>query len=129
MEHAWKRWQDWTNLIAGAWLFIAPWALSTAGDPNSSWNAWIIGALIVCTGLWALAAPESQAAEWSTLLLGGWTFLAPWVLGFAAVTAAAWNAWIVGAVIFILAAWVLATMPRTSQDRQRGHGHGHGHVR
>jgi len=38
------------------------------------------------------------------LLLGAALFLAPWLYGFADQMAAAWNAWITGAVMVVLAA-------------------------
>lgn len=117
MHKAPQRWQDWVNAILGAWLFIAPWVLKTTIAPNSSWNAWIAGTLIVATAAGALATPQYRSAEWTNLALGFWVFISPWVLGFAAVTAAAWNAWIIGAAVVILAAWALAEMPRTPQHQ------------
>ena len=45
--------------------------------------------------------------DWLTLILGVWLFISPWV-GFADSTAAAWNAWIFGAVIAAVSAWALA---------------------
>ena len=39
-------WQEWINLLLGAWVFVAPWALGFAGMPNASWNHWIVGALV-----------------------------------------------------------------------------------
>lgn len=118
MKLAWKRWQDWANVVMGAWLFIAPWALGTSADLNSSWNAWIVGLLIVCVALWALASPDSQAAEWTNVVLGIWVFVAPWVLGFAGLAAAAWNAWSVGVVVAALAIWALAQVSQLRSQPQ-----------
>jgi len=65
---AWTRWQQWVNLIAGAWIFIliagawifiSPWILGSSQDPASSWGAWVLGALLVVAALWALAVPAS----------------------------------------------------------------------
>jgi hypothetical protein len=39
-------WQEWLNLILGAWIFIAPWGLGFYGLHAASWNHWIVGALI-----------------------------------------------------------------------------------
>lgn len=40
-------WQEWVNLVLGAWIFCAPWALGFVGAPHgANWNHWIVGALI-----------------------------------------------------------------------------------
>jgi hypothetical protein len=45
-------------------------------------------------------------AEWTNLVMGAWTFLAPWILRFATgLPKAAWDHWIVGGAIVILAVW------------------------
>lgn len=112
---SWKRWQDWTNLILGAWLFIAPFAVS-GYTPNDTAAAYVVGALIVMASLAALNHPKSQVAEWANLILGGWTFLAPWLLGFSTSTAHAWNAWTVGAFVAILSLWVLNDQTTVAMD-------------
>ncbi|MBW7852279.1 MAG: SPW repeat protein [Rhodospirillales bacterium] len=45
--------------------------------------------------------------DWSNLALGAWLIISPWLLGFAAAFAAAWNAWLVGAAVGILAIWAI----------------------
>jgi hypothetical protein len=41
-------WQEWINLVLGAWIFVAPWALGFAIGPypSAKWDHWIVGALI-----------------------------------------------------------------------------------
>jgi len=114
----WQRWQDWINVIAGAWIFVTPWIFGFADETSAAWNAWILGIAIAAVGLWALAAPETDGIEWTQGVLGAWTFVAPWVLGFTGIAAAAWNAWIVGGVVFVLAVWVLL------EPHQSGVAHG-----
>jgi len=46
--------------------------------------------------------------EWVNAILGAWLFIAPWVLGFTGTSAAAWSAWIVGALVVIFALWSLS---------------------
>lgn len=104
----WTRWQDWTNLLIGVWLLIAPWALATSGDATSTWTAVLVGATVILVAVWALAVPGSSAAEWSNVLLGAGLVVAPWTLGFVEVGAAAWNAWISGSLVALLA---LAALP------------------
>ncbi len=105
-----RRWQDWVNLLLGAWLFISPWFLPNAGGYAT--DAYWVGALIFLVAVWALAMPSASLAEWSNILLGVGLFIAPWVLG--AAYEPDWNAYLVGALVAILAATAL-------RDTRRDH--------
>ena len=105
-----RRWQDWLLLLGGAWLFIAPWALDTSYDSNSSWNAWTVGVLVVVAALWALAIPADQAPEWLQVVLGAWLFVAPWLLDFSGLAEAGWNAWLVSGGIVAVSLWAIAQL-------------------
>lgn len=107
---AWSRWQDWTNLVVGAWLFISPWVLGFTGSSAAAWNAWILGLIVAALALWALSGPASRGAQWSLAIAAAWVFVAPWLLGFVGVAAGAWNAWIVALVVAIVAVWAVASM-------------------
>lgn len=127
-----NRWQDWANLVLAIWLFISPWVLqfgsgvpvaqpgaSAPGGPidavsNAAWNAWVLGVIVFLVALSAVGRMEFWQ-EWINLLLGAWIFAAPWALGFAGgnLTAAAWDHWVVGALIFILSVWNLSVARRT----------------
>jgi SPW repeat-containing protein len=104
---AWTRWQDWAIVVLGVLLFIAPWVFGTAAVSSGSWDAWILGVVAVILGLLSLGLPRNVATEWITLIVGVLLFISPWVLGFAAVAAAAWSAWIIGILLFVAAGWVL----------------------
>ena len=41
-----RPWEEWINLIAGAWVFVSPWVLGYFGNPGALWNALIVGALV-----------------------------------------------------------------------------------
>lgn len=45
--------------------------------------------------------------DWVNLVIGLWLVASPWLLGFSAVPAAAWNAWIVGAAVGVVAIWAI----------------------
>jgi hypothetical protein len=53
--------------------------------------------------------PWTRWQNWLAALVGIWVFISPWVLGTTASAAAAWNAWILGAALVIVALAVLAT--------------------
>jgi hypothetical protein len=117
----WKNWVerkennalDIANLIAGFCLFVAPWVLAFTATGAAAWNAWIVGAVVALVALGALVA-FSAWEEWVNLVLGAWDFVAPWVLGFTAVTGAFAIHLIVGALVAILAAvrlWLVHNRP------------------
>ena len=112
-----SRWVDWINLILGIWLFISPWVLNLiiphAASPGDFW--WVGGAIIV-VAFWALTAPWARWTEWINALLAIWLFISPWVLGFV-YTRAAWNAWIIGVVVFLLALAALSAARRMPINR------------
>ena len=37
----------WSNIALGVWLFISPWVVGFTGLQGASWNAWIVGGLVV----------------------------------------------------------------------------------
>lgn len=95
----WRTWQDWVNIALGVYLVFAP--IWTATAPTG----WFItvGLLAIAAGLWATGTGSSSAAEWSQILIGIVLFLSPWFGGFAAATAGALTAWVIGAALAVLA--------------------------
>lgn len=102
----WTRWQDWTNVGLGVWLFFSPWILGYRS--SIAHHAWLVGVLTALSGLWALAKPAHRTAEGILIVLGAWVFFAPEALDSGG--AVAWNAWLSGAGIALLALWVLTGM-------------------
>ncbi len=112
-----ERWRDWVMLVLGAWLFLSPWILGfaggapvgaegVAGTTAAGWNAWIVGVVVAALAIWAIAM-FAQWQDWLNGVLGAWLVIAPWVLGFGSLAAAAWNSVIVGLLVLALAAWEL----------------------
>jgi hypothetical protein len=94
--------RNWATVLLGAYLFIAPWIFGTFGDEASSANAWIVGTCIVVATLRVPIVSGPRAAELIRVGLGAWLLASLFALGFAG-SAAAWNAWVVGALILTLA--------------------------
>ncbi|MGB0098356.1 MAG: SPW repeat protein [Solirubrobacteraceae bacterium] len=90
------------NVLAGAWLVIAPWVLGYwSSDPR--WNDVACGAAVSLVALISLAgAFRASWLSWINAVIGAWVFVAAFTIDRSAV--AAWNDAIVGAVIFLLAA-------------------------
>jgi hypothetical protein len=102
-----NRWQDWLNMLLGAWLFASPWLLKYADDlPRAAWSAWISGVAIVLFAAFALTIPKA-VEEIANALLGVWVAVSPWVIGFAANKDATINAIFVGVLVLLLAIWAV----------------------
>lgn len=48
------QWEDWVNLVLGAWLFVSPWIFGYIGTANIAWNSFIVGALVFLIGIWGV---------------------------------------------------------------------------
>lgn len=104
---------DVINIVAGLGLLLSPWYLGYAGETFAAWNAWIIGAAVAVIAAVALFAFH-RTEEWINLVLGVWAVIAPWLLGFAAVSMAATAHVIAGLVVAIVAAvnlWFTTNRP------------------
>jgi hypothetical protein len=102
---------DVANLILGAFLFVSPWIFGFDAG-RASENAIIAGIAIAVLAIAALAA-FAVWEEWLNLIVGLWTLVSPWVLGFQGTTAMTVHV-IVGAAVAILAAvelWLLSQNP------------------
>ena len=90
------------NVLAGAWLVIAPWVLGYwTSDPR--WNDVACGAAIALLAVIRLAgAFRASWLSWINALIGAWVFIAAFTIDRSAT--AAWNDAIVGAVVFLVAA-------------------------
>jgi hypothetical protein len=101
-----RRWQDWINLLLGAWLLASPWAMNFAGSAHgAAWNAYVVGAAIV---LFAGAAMYMRDTweEGVNILLGIWMIVSPWMIGFNTSNRVTANAVVCGLFVAGLAAWV-----------------------
>ena len=110
---------DVANLILGAFLFLSPWIFGFDAGTASK-NAMIAGiviAVVAIAALWAFAVWE----EWLNLIVGLWTLVSPWVLGFNGTTKAMAVSVVVGILVAILAAveiWMTSqTPPRLTTGR------------
>lgn len=86
-----QRWQDWVMLVFGVWVFVAP--------------------------FWMPAyASTSDAAAWSSYILGILLIISPFVLRFyGSETGAAWNQIILGILVGADAIWMLSAYRATER--------------
>ena len=88
-------------------LFITPLVFGATGTATAAWNAYVGGVLLVIVGVSSLATPSVRLTEWAEVVIGGLVFLAPWVLGFSALTSIDISAWIAGILAVVLGGSVL----------------------
>jgi len=106
------RYCDVANLILGAFLFFSPWIFGFGGTKAAE-NANIVGVIIAVLAIAALAA-FAVWEEWLNLIVGLWTLISPWVVGFHDNTKAMTVSVVVGILVAILAAveiWMTSSMP------------------
>lgn len=106
---AWRRWQDWVNVILGVILFIAAFVYAAPAMAMAEYTFIVIGVLLFLVGLYLLANPRMVAGEWVQVVLGILVFISPWVFGYANRSPADWFAWVIGVLAIIFAGWVLLT--------------------
>lgn len=94
-----RQWQDWVNLVLGVYLAVA--SLWTPEAPRVWWIA--LGVIIALLSLSALMTASSKYAEYGLGALGVVLMLSPWLGSYAIWGPAVWTAWIIGAVVAILA--------------------------
>jgi len=103
---------DVANLILGAILFFSPWIFAFEAGAQSQ-NAYICGVIIAVLSIAALTA-FAVWEEWLNLIVGLWTLVSPWVLGFQENTTAMTVCVVVGLLVAILAAveiWMTSQTP------------------
>jgi energy-converting hydrogenase Eha subunit G len=109
---AWKRWQDYTTMAVGVLLFISPFAFGETSAGVAATSAYVLGVLLLLSGILAAAMRDSGVIEVVPAVVGVVTFVAPWALGFAGVTGIAWAAWVLGIVAFLAAGSLLLARSR-----------------
>ncbi|MEV5830830.1 SPW repeat protein [Spirillospora sp. NPDC052242] len=94
-------WQDGVAFVAGLVALLAPnlWADDAGEQPLM-----VLGALLALAGLYALLGAAGPSA-WTATAFALLIFVSPWAFGFTGADAAAWTAWIVGAVATIVGLW------------------------
>src|SRR3979490_1541011 len=102
---------DVANLILGAILFFSPWMFGFDAG-KASQNAYIAGIVIAGLAIAALAA-FAVWEEWLNLIVGLWTLVSPWVLGFQGTTAMTFQVGMgaAGAILAALELWIMSQNP------------------
>jgi predicted anti-sigma-YlaC factor YlaD len=99
------RWAAWTSVVVGALLAIAPWALGySTTNTLATAEAVAVGVLIAAIALWAaLARTAPGYLDYLVTVLGGWSIVAPYVLGYSTLEVARNTDVIAGVVVAAVA--------------------------
>jgi uncharacterized membrane protein YdfJ with MMPL/SSD domain len=99
---------SWLNFILGVWLIVSPFVLLYRGISQALYDNIIVGILVAILAIWRALAEETDGmtvVSWVMALLGLWTLISPFVLGYSQTRNAMVNDVIVGIVVGILAIW------------------------
>ena len=115
-----KRWQNWANVVLGAWLAISPWVFGFAEPRAAALTAWALGISVVFFAA-AGAYMDEAWEEAITVILGMLLMGAPWAFDFAANRAAMANVAVSGVLIAAFAVWSMLRamdMSEIGEERQ-----------
>jgi uncharacterized membrane protein HdeD (DUF308 family) len=115
----WNRWQELTPKVLGVLLIIVPFVFGIATIGSSSWDAWLLGAVVavvsIVLGLLWFGFPSNRVTEGLTVMVGTVLLITPWVLvDESSLGAGVWTSSILGALLVVGA----ATVSMESQRRQ-----------
>ena len=116
---------SWTNVVLGLWLLISPFALGYSG--TAATEDIIVGILIAAFALWRALGEETEAMKgvsWTVAILGVWAIIAPFALGYTAISVAVWNDVIVGLIVAVLAVARSLETPHTETMGKAAQHHG-----
>lgn len=112
------------NVLAGVWLFLAPFVLAYQEIQQALWNDMVVGALIFILALGRVAAPKRfQLLSWVNFVLGTWLVVAPFVLVYGALDglvdpgAAIGNDIVMGIIVLAMAAWSATATRQMPSER------------
>ena len=104
----------WVTGILGLLLIVAPFILSFSGSPVALWSSFILGAVVlVMSVIKGIAQDTSDWEYWVAGIVGLLAIVAPFILGFSALSIALWTSIVLGVVIAILAGYQIFSNPHS----------------
>ncbi len=116
-----QRWQDLLGFMAGLWMFLSPQLMDYRHLTAAAWSAYVIGGMLVVAAFVSFFRP-TMWEEMLAIVLGAWSIVSPFALGFAADMGVALNAVLVGVLVIGLALWGLV---EDADVRRWWHDHMH----
>jgi hypothetical protein len=114
-----RTWEDWIGLLLGIVIAATPWITGTVGNDPVTWNAVVVGAIVI--GLALLQMVNLQIWEESLeLLCGLWLMASPFTFAYGG-TLRTWHL-VLGAVVALLALLELFQDWNRTDDELAHHG-------
>ncbi len=95
------------DAIAGIWLFLSAFTVSAVGS-NFNRNNILCGLVVAALAAFRTFSVTGRRygwISWVNCVIGVWTAITPWTLGFSANRAGLWNNLITGVVIALFGFW------------------------
>ena len=99
-----RNWEDWLAILVGVAIGFSPWLVGQQDNPAVSWNAVIIGALVIVLAGLELTGLQ-RWEEIAEIACGLWLIVSPFIYGYAGALRT-WH-FVLGIVVVLLAAWEL----------------------
>lgn len=106
------------DIVAGAWLILAPFILGYSMVNAALWNDILIGVAVIILSALRTGRSGYRATwpSWINVVLGVWLILAPFILGYASIGSALWNDIILGIIVGGLAMWGALATPSMDES-------------
>lgn len=102
----------WVTGISGLLLVVAPFILGFSSSPVALWSSLILGAaVLVMSVIKAIAQDTANWEYWVAGIAGLLAIIAPFILGFSALSTALGTSIVLGVVIAILAGYQIFSHP------------------
>lgn len=116
----WRRWEDWTVVLAGLAIGLTP--LWSQAHGSSLPMMITSGTLLVVVGLINLGGPNLYGIEVGQIMASGIAIILPWLGGFAGANVPAMTAWIAGGVALVVTILAMKPSVDASHDVQHQGG-------
>jgi cation transport ATPase len=93
-------WKSSIELVIGLWLLFSPLALGFFSHPTAAMVTILIATVIFFVSQLGIANQQPWE-EWVNLIAAVCLIAAPWVLGYASITAAVWNSVVCGSLLVL----------------------------
>lgn len=116
-----RSWEDWVGMLIGVLIGISPWLAEQQSDQAVTWNAILVGALVLLLAQLEYVSLQ-RWEETGEILLGLWLIAAPFTFGYEEAGLLRYWHFVLGAITVLLASWELWQDWKLSDKELAQHG-------